>query len=90
LISFAVVASQICANLCADTNSIANFDVFDGLADLNCSSNYLVSNADWERDFTPAASDSVDIATANSAGVDGDVNVMIFEWLEFELEKENY
>lgn len=41
--------------------------------------------ADGEGDFSPAASDCVDVGTADTAGVDGDIDVMVFEGLELEL-----
>jgi hypothetical protein len=88
LISFAVVASQISADLCADTNTITNFDTFHIFADLDCSSNDFVANANGERDLAPAAGDGVNITAAHSACVDGNVDIMVFERLKLELFEE--
>lgn len=53
-----------------------------GYSDL---ANDLMPNADWQRALAPAAVDGVDIGAADTAALDGNVNVTVLEGLELEL-----
>ena len=44
-----------------------------------------MTDADWERAIAPTASDGMDIRAADSAALNLDVDVTIFELLWFEL-----
>ena len=44
-----------------------------------------MTNADWERAIAPTASDGVDVRAADSAALNFNVDVTIFELLRFEL-----
>lgn len=86
VIRFAVLACQIGSNLCADTCSVSDFEVLDFRADFDDFANDLVAYAEGKWDvFAPAAGDGVDVRGADTAGVDGNIYVMVFELLEGHL-----
>lgn len=85
LIRLAVVASQVCADLRTDTDTVADFDGLDVFANLDRLAYHLVADADGQWAVAPAAVDGVDIGAANAAAFDGDVNVAVLELLELEL-----
>jgi len=86
LVRLAVVAGQVGLDLGAYTDAVADFDGRDIFADLDGLADDLVADAEWQRDiFAPAAGDGVDVGGADSAGVNGDVDVAVFEGLELEL-----
>ena len=85
LIAFAIDASHVRLDLSSHTDAVADFDGGDILADLDRAADDFVADAQRERDFAPAAGDRVDVAAADAAGIDCNVNVAVFERLEFEL-----
>jgi len=102
LVSLAVVASQVSADLGTNTDTVSDpvrllvrgvacvvtACLLDGLyvlADLNGATNNLVTDTEWERSLTPTTSDGVDIGSADTTSVNGNVNVAVLERLELEL-----
>jgi hypothetical protein len=85
VVVFALLALHAGPNLGPNTDAVANFDRahfradFDGLAD------NLMTYAEGKRDLAPTASDAVDIGAANTAALDLDVDVVVFEGLRLEL-----
>ena len=85
VVVFALLALHAGPNLGPDTDAVANLDSahfranFDGLAD------DLMTNAEGKRDLAPATSDAVDIGAADTAALDLDVDVVVFEGLGLEL-----
>ena len=47
--------------------------------------NDFVTDADGKRSFTPASVDRVDVASADAAALDLDINIVVAELLWFEL-----
>ena len=60
-------------------------DGLDVLADLDSAANDFVTDTERERSLTPTASDRVNVRTANTACINGNVNVTVLERLELEL-----
>jgi len=85
LVRLAVAAGQVGANLCTNTDTVADLDGLHIFADLDCLSDDLVADADGQRSLTPAAVDGVDVRSAYTAALDGNVNVAVLEGLELEL-----
>ena len=85
IISITLVAGKIGFDLGTDTNAVADLDSRHVLANFDCRSNDFVANAERKWHFAPAASDRVDIATANTARLNGNVNVAILKLLQLEL-----
>lgn len=67
LVSLANIASQVGPDLSTDTNTVADLDGGDILADVNGLANNLVTDTDGSRAVTPAASDSVDLSRSKSS-----------------------
>lgn len=65
--------------------SVANLDGGDILSDLDCAANNFVTNTQRQRNLSPTTSDGVQIRSANTACVNGDVNVSALERLKLEL-----
>jgi len=86
LISLAVLACQIGTNLRANTNPVSDLNILDGLSDLDRLANDFVADTDRQWDFTPTSSYGVDIRSAHTTGINGNVDVVVFEGLEFELQ----
>jgi hypothetical protein len=88
LVVLALGACKIGTNLSADTRAVTNLDLGDLGADLYDLSDNLVSNAEGKGDLlSPSSADGVDIGSANTASIDGDVDVMLLEFLEGQLDK---
>jgi hypothetical protein len=87
LICLADIAGQIRADLCANSNTFTSFDRLYFAARLYHSANNFMANAKGHRCFTPSARNFMDIATTHSTSVDGDVDIIFLEELQFELEK---
>ena len=68
-----------------DTDTIADLDRLDVFADLYGLADDFVTNADGEWAVAPASIDGVDVRAADSAAVNGDVDIAVFEGLELEL-----
>jgi len=63
-------------------------DLLDGLdilANLDCTANNFVTDTERKGNLAPTTSDGVDIRSADTTGVNGNVNVAILERLELEL-----
>lgn len=86
LICLADVAGQIRADLCTNADTVTDFDRVYFPARIYHSANDFMANAKRHRCFAPSARDCVDVAATDSASVDGDVNVVFLERLQFELE----
>jgi hypothetical protein len=83
LVGFAVVAREVGTNLGTNAGAVANLDVLDRGSDLDDLANDLVAYTERERDvLAPAAGDGVDVGSADTAGIDGDVNIVLFKLLE--------
>ncbi len=67
MICFAIGASEICADLCSNANTIADFDGRNILADLHSLAYDLVTYAEGHGSISPTAVYGVDIGTANAA-----------------------
>jgi hypothetical protein len=81
LIRFAIGAIQISANLRANTSPVANFEVFDFRADLDNFADNLVPYAEREWNiFAPATSDCMYVRGTDTAGVNGDVDIILLKW----------
>lgn len=86
LVRLAVVASQVGANLSTNTSAVANLNLGDLGADLDDLADNLVSYAERKRNvLSPSASDGVDVGCADTAGIDGNVNIVLLELLEGKL-----
>lgn len=86
LVGLAVVAREVGTDLSTNTNAVSDLDVFNLGANLDGLANDLVSYAKRERDVpAPAAIDLVDIGRADTASVDGNVNVVLLELLKRNL-----
>lgn len=86
LVILAVVAREVGTDLGTDTGAIANLYVLDCGADLDNFADNLVAHAKRKRDvLAPAAGDGVDIGSAHTAGVDGNVNIVLLELLQRKL-----
>ena len=87
IVRFAELALQTGTDLSANTNTVSNLDSRHLVADFNGLANNFMTDADWKWAITPASSDGMDIGAANSAALNLDVDVTIFEFLRFELRR---
>lgn len=85
VVRFAKLALQTRTNLSANTDTVSNLDGCHLVADLDGFTDDLMTDADWERAIAPTASDGMDIRAADSAALNFNVDVTIFELLRFEL-----
>jgi hypothetical protein len=86
LVVFALVASQVGTDLSTNTGTVTDLNASDLVSDLDDLSDDLVSYAERKRDLlSPTTSDGVNIGSANTARVDGNVNVIFLKLLEGEL-----
>ena len=85
VVVFALLAFEARPDLSADSNSVSDLDRLHLVANLDCMSNDFVADDEWEGSFAPAAIDGVDIATADAAAVNLDIDVVVAELLWFEL-----
>ena len=65
--------------------SVANLAVGHLAADLDDLANDLVANAKRKRSVAPASSDGVNVGSANTASLNGNVDVVLLKLLELEL-----
>jgi len=87
LLCLAVTAGKVCSDLSTDTDAVADFDALYCWADLDSTAYDLVANTERQWDvLAPATCDGVDIGSADTAGVNGNVDIMVFKRLELELE----
>ncbi len=68
LIGLAVFTCEICLNLCTNTDPVSDFDGLHIFADFDRLTNYFMTNAQWQWNFSPTTSDGVNIGTADTAG----------------------
>ena len=87
LICLAKFAFQARLDLSTYANSVANLDGGHLVADLDSSTDDLVTDTDGKGAVTPAASDGVDIGAADTTALNLDVNVTVFERLWLELKR---
>lgn len=74
----ALLTCEVGTDLGADTSAVANFDFGDLGADLEDLADNLVSYTQRKGNvLSPAASDCVNVGSADTAGVNGDVNVIL-------------
>ena len=85
VVRFAKLALQASTDLSANTDTVSDLDSCHLVADLDGFTDDFVTDADWERAIAPTASDGMDIRATDSAALNFDVNVTIFELLRFEL-----
>lgn len=85
MVCLAILACQIGADLCTDANTVSNLDVRDFRSYFYGATDNFVTDTNWQRDLAPAAGDGVHITATHSACIDGDINVMVFKGLKFEL-----
>jgi hypothetical protein len=85
LTDLAIRARQVGVDLGANPYAIPDLDGPDVVADADRAPDHLVSDAQRHGLLAPAARDGVHVGTAHAAGVDGDVHVVAFKGLEFEL-----
>jgi hypothetical protein len=65
--------------------SVADLAVSDLVTNLDDLANDLVANAKREGSVTPASVNGVKIGSANTASLNGNVDIVLFELLELEL-----
>lgn len=85
VVRFAKLALQTSTDLGTNTNTVSNLDGCHLVADFDGLTDDFVTDADWERAIAPTASDGMDIRAADSAALNLDVDITIFELLWFEL-----
>jgi DNA-binding MarR family transcriptional regulator len=86
LVVLALVASKIGTDLSTNTSAVSNLDAGDLVADLDDLANNLVSYTERQRELlAPSSSDGVDIRCADTAGVNSNVDIVLFELLKRKL-----
>lgn len=86
LVILAVVAGEVGADLGSNTNTVSDLDLGNLAANLDGLADDLVSNTEGKGNiFSPSSSYGVDIGSADTAGVDGDINIVFLERLERKL-----
>jgi hypothetical protein len=86
LVVLALVASKIGTDLGTRTSAVANLDLGDLGSDLDDAANDLVSYAEGKRNvLSPSTSDGVDIRSADTTGIDGDIDIVVLELLKGKL-----
>ena len=85
LIRFADLAFEAGLDLSAYADTIADLDGGHFWPHLDSLSDDFMPDAEWQRTIAPPSIDGVDIASADAASFDLDVDVTIFEWLWLEL-----
>ena len=79
------VAVETRAALGTNADTLANLDVLDLAANTRGSTHNLVSNADRVLGRAPTAAESVEVRAADTAALDGDLDVGLLELLGLEL-----
>lgn len=76
----------VLTNLSADTDTVADLDAFNVLANLGSSADDLVTgNAEVMVQRTPTTRDGVDVRAANATVGDGNVDIVVGLLLEFKV-----
>jgi hypothetical protein len=87
LVRLAVVAGKIGADLSTNTSAVTNLNLGDLGADLDNLADDLVSYAERQRNvLSPSTSDGVDVGSADTASINGNVDIVFLELLERKLE----
>jgi hypothetical protein len=88
LVVLALVAGKIGANLSTDTSAVSNLDAGDLVTDLDNLADNLVSYAERKRKLlSPSSGNGVDVRSADTAGVNSNVDIVLLEFLERKLIK---
>ena len=87
VVLLADVTLQAGLNLSSHANTVSDLDGLDLVADLDRMANDFVTDAKGERAATPTSADGVDVTGANTASLNGNVDVVVLEWLWLELRK---
>ena len=86
LVGLAVVAGKIGANLSTGSHTVANLVLGDLASDLDDAANDLVSYAERERNvLAPSTGDGVDVRGADTASINGDVDIVVLKLLQGKL-----
>lgn len=86
VVTLALLASKVGANLSTNTGTVANLDLGDLAADLDDLANDLMSYAERKRNvLSPPSGDGVNIRCANTAGVNCNVDIVLLELLKRKL-----
>ncbi|KAI7197850.1 alcohol dehydrogenase [Hortaea werneckii] len=75
LVGLAVGAGQVSLNLRTDTDTVTFLDGLHVLADPDSLANDLVADAERHRGVTPAAIDGVQVGSADTAALNGDIDI---------------
>lgn len=85
VVRFAKLAFQAGTDLSAHTNAVSNLDCCHLVADFDSLADDFMADADWKGAITPTASDGMNVRAADSAALNFDVDITVFELLRFEL-----
>ena len=86
LVGLAVVAGKIGANLSTGSHTVADLVLGDLASDLDDAANDLVSYAERERNvLAPSTGDGVDVRGADTASINGDVDIVVLKLLQGKL-----
>ena len=81
VVRLADVALKAGADLSSHAHPIANLHSRNLVADTNGLANDLVAYDQWQGSISPSSGDGVDVRSADTAGIDLDVNIAIFKGL---------
>ena len=79
------LALKTSLDLSTNADSIPNLAGGHFVAGFDHLANDLMTYTDWQWAVTPAAVDGVDVGAAHATSFDLDVDVVVLEWLRFEL-----
>lgn len=86
LVILTLRTGKVCANLRTAASPISDLNLGNLGANLYNSANNLVSYAEGKGNIlSPSTSDGVNIRRANTAGVNGDIDIVLLKLLEREL-----
>lgn len=86
LVGLALGAGKIGTDLGTRTDAVSDLVLGDLGSDLDDAANNLVSYTERKGDIiAPSTSDGVDVRSADTAGVNGDVDIVVLELLEGKL-----
>lgn len=86
LVCLTVVASKVGTDLGTRADTVAHFVLGNLGSDLDDTTNNLVSYAKRKRNvLTPSTSDGMDIRSADTAGINSNVNIVVLKLLQGKL-----
>lgn len=85
VVRLAKLAFQAGTDLSAHTNAVSNLDCCHLVADFDSLADDFMADADWKGAITPTASDGMNVRAADSAALNFDVDITVFELLRFEF-----